>query len=96
MDVFEKFSKDSYLGKMDSKVIGNEVFITIARSPGAPCGPAYVIRCTSSLRCAVHQIIRTNAPTMEFLSYETFDAILVWHWNSTVDTGCKREPEIFR
>ena len=99
VDIFRAFSSDSHLGKIDSKRIGDQVIITVARSPGAPCGPAYVLRCTSSLRCAVVQTIITNAPTMEFLSYETFEAILVWHWDSgsnSTHAACKTEPEIYR
>ena len=99
VDIFRAFSSDSHLGKIDSKRIGDQVIITVARSSGAPCGPAYVLRCTSSLRCAVVQTIITNAPTMEFLSYETFEAILVWHWDSgsnSTDAACKTEPEIYR
>ena len=32
--------------------------------------------------CGIHQTIRTNSPTMEFFSYETFHALFVAHWKA--------------
>ena len=90
VDVFKSFPVDGHLGAIHSTIIANTVFISVARAPGSICGPAYILKCSLEMHCGIHQTIRTNSPTMEFFSYETFHALFVAHWKAGM--GIVRYP----
>ena len=95
----EKVSVTSFenmeIGEIDSIIIGNHVYVSIARPPKSGCGDSYILKCTFSMECNLLQTILTNSPKMEFFEYNTSNGVsnvsmFVGHWKSGKDTRTLR------
>eukprot|EP00794_Sanderia_malayensis_P005492 gene5492-6177_t len=83
------------LGQVHSISIGDYEFVSIARYSGSSCGPAHILKCTTSLSCVIHQVIRTRAINMYFYPVANEVYLFVGHWGQLTD-GCSTYPEILR
>ena len=73
------------IGEIDSVIIGNHVYVSIARPPKSGCGDGYILKCTFSMECTLLQTILTNSPKIEFFEYNTSSGVsnvsmFVGHW----------------
>ncbi|XP_047129042.1 uncharacterized protein LOC100199482 isoform X1 [Hydra vulgaris] len=86
----------SQVGKINSFISGNQIFVSVARAPGSGCGAGFVLLCSINMQCDVIQTIYTNAKTMEFIEYNSSVALYVANEKADqVTKGCKNEPEIY-
>ncbi|XP_065649576.1 uncharacterized protein LOC100199482 isoform X2 [Hydra vulgaris] len=86
----------SQVGKINSFISGNQIFVSVARAPGSGCGAGYVLLCSTNMQCDVIQTIYTNAKTIEFIEYNSSVALYVANEKADqITKGCKNEPEIY-
>ncbi|XP_065071330.1 uncharacterized protein LOC135696002 isoform X2 [Rhopilema esculentum] len=82
-------------GHLDTKTIGDLVYIAVARKLQSGCGPAYILQCTSTLTCKTHQVIKTQATFVQFYDIAGETYIFAGHYGSNT-TGCPVYPEILK
>ena len=67
----------SSLGAMDSTIINDIIYLSIARDEQAGCGPSFVMQCENFPQCTVLQVIETTATVLEFFEHNNKPALLV-------------------
>ena len=80
-------------GQIDAITIGGIVFVAIARDFTSGCGPALILRCSTSLKCVQIQEIKTSAIHMQFFKLKGKTYILVCHFGKK-SKACPVSPEI--
>ena len=82
-------------GHLDSIIIGDEVFVAVARPVFSGCGNAYILCCDFKLSCKIHQQFRTQATLIQFFKESADFFVFIGHFGKT-SHGCPLHPEILK